>query len=162
MTKSNEIEPKDVEESEVKRRHAVLDEVVSESEAMGLYAGDQLERQDQLAWQYKDYKAAIVEKWWRKDESYRDDIAALSAGAARTAPNPEAAYTLWLSWAQTPEERAYMDDLITRVSHHLHQGTGAHPPPVTAFTEADVAGLDDLDEGVPSGDEVDGDEFEVP
>jgi len=31
-----------------------------------------------------------------------------------------------------------------------------------ALTEADVAGLDDIFEGVPSGDEVDWDEFEIP
>jgi hypothetical protein len=38
----------------------------------------------------------------------------------------------------------------------------SRPDLTTVLTEADVAGLDDLSEGVPSGDEVDWDEFEMP
>jgi hypothetical protein len=42
----------------------------------------------------------------------------------------------------------------------LETQLASRPDLMTAFTVADVAGLDDLLEGAPSGDDVDGDEFD--
>lgn len=80
---------------------------------------------EDMGFSWAEYKAEIVRRWWREDEAYRNEIAGLSAGAARSAPDPEAAFALWLSWAETPEEHAYMEDLISRVRRHLRAGTGA-------------------------------------
>jgi hypothetical protein len=72
-----------------------------------------------------EYKDEIVRRWWREDEAYRGEIAGLLAGAARSAPDPEAAFALWLTWAETPEERAYVEDLISRDRRYFHTGIGA-------------------------------------
>jgi hypothetical protein len=56
---------------------------------------------------WAEYKDEIVRRWWLEDEAYRDEIAGLSAGAARAAPDPESTFALWLSWAETPTECVY-------------------------------------------------------
>jgi hypothetical protein len=62
----------------------------------------------------------------------------------------------------TEPEGTEDDPLLGAFLGFLETQIASRPDLATALTEEDVAGLDDLLEGVPSGDEVDWDEFELP
>ena len=64
------------------------------------------------------------EWWFLVSEEERDFFSGMSAAGARQMASPEKLFAMWRRDAITEAQKAYIEDLIARVSRHLEAGTG--------------------------------------